>query len=391
MNILVTGARGFIGKNLCAALCCIRDGKDASSGLPAELKVLEYDLDTDPVLLDAYCQSADFVFHLAGVNRPKEPGEFMSGNFGFTSVLLDTLKRHGNKAPVMLSSSVQAALDNPYGQSKKAGEELLAAYSGETGAPVYIYRFPNVFGKWCRPQYNSAVATFCHNIAHGLPVQVNDRSTRLTLAYIDDVVAELLAALRGSPHRDGAYCSIPLTHSATLGQIVDLLDAFHASRSAEGEARLSVPDMADPFTKKLYAAYLSYLPADGFAYGLTTHSDARGSFTEILRTPDRGQFSVNRIRPGIVKGNHWHHTKNEKFAVVSGDGLIRLRQVGTDAEGKRYPVLAYPVSGERMQIVDIPVGYTHSIENLGDSDMTVFMWCNERFDPEKPDTYFEEV
>lgn len=380
VNILVTGAKGFIGKNLVSTLEAVRDGKDKSRGLPQELTILAYDLDTEPSLLEEYCGTADFVFHLAGVNRPKEQREFMEGNCGFTSTLLETLKRQRNACPVMLSSSTQAGLDNPYGQSKKAGEDLLLSYGRETGAPVYVYRFPNVFGKWCRPGYNSAVATFCHNIARDLPIQVNDRNTELTLVYIDDVVEELLRALQGNPTWEGDYCRVPVSHKATLGDIVDKLYSFRKSREERG-----VADMSDGLTKKLYATYLSYLPPDSFSYPLKMNEDARGSFTEILRTPDRGQFSVNISKPGVTKGNHWHHTKNEKFLVVSGRGVIRFRKPGEET------VYAYPVSGEKLTVVDIPTGYTHNIENLGDTDMVTFMWCNECFDPEHPDTYFLEV
>ena len=380
MNILITGAHGFVGKNLLASLQNIRDGKDKTTDLPVNLNLMEYDLDTDPALLDGYCAEADFVFHLAGVNRPKEPGEFMAGNFGFTSTLLDTLKKHGNSCPILISSSIQAALDNPYGQSKKAGEDLMFDYGKETGAKVLVYRFPNVFGKWCRPNYNSAVATFCYNIAHGLPITVNDRSVNMTLVYIDDVVVEMIRALQGKENREGAFCKVPVEHKVTLGEIVDLIKSFKASRAERG-----VPDMSNAFTKKLYATYLSYLPTDQFSYPLKMNTDARGSFTEILRTPDRGQFSVNISKPGITKGNHWHHTKNEKFLVVSGKGVIRFRRVD---EAQIYE---YYVSGDKLEVVDIPTGYTHNIENLGDTDLVTFMWANEPFDPAKPDTYFLEV
>lgn len=380
MNILVTGAHGFIGKNLCAALRNIRDGKDKSFCLDAGLDIFEYDTDTSLELLDGFCRDADFVFHLAGVNRPKDQSEFMEGNFGFTSVLLDTLKKHKNACPVMMSSSTQASLDNPYGRSKKAGEELMFAYSRETGAKVLVYRFPNVFGKWCRPNYNSAVATFCNNIANDLPITVNDPSVRLTLVYIDDVVAELIRALSGKENRDGEYCKVPVEHKITLGEIVDLIYSFKASREAR-----SVPDMSDDFTKKLYATYLSYLPKDKLSYPLKMNTDSRGSFTEFIRTPERGQFSVNISKPGITKGNHWHNTKNEKFLVVSGKGVICFRKIGSDE------VTEYYVSGEKLEVVDIPTGYTHSIKNLGDTDMVTLMWANECFDPGKPDTYFEEV
>ena len=379
MNILVTGANGFIGKTLVAQLKNIQEGK-AKSDLLLPLTVYEYDMDTDPELLDQYCSECDFVFHLAGVNRPKDQDEFMQGNFGFTSTLLDTLKKHQNNCPVMLSSSTQAALDNPYGQSKKAGEKLLLEYGKETGAKVLIYRFPNVFGKWCRPNYNSAVATFCHNIAHGLPITVNDPSVNMTLVYIDDVVEELIHALQGKENHEDAFCKVPVEHKITLGKIADLIHSFQASREER-----SIPDMSDAFTKKLYATYLSYLLEDQFSYPLKMNVDNRGSFTEIIRTQDRGQFSVNISKPGITKGNHWHHTKNEKFVVVSGKGVIRFRKPESDQ------VIEYFVSGEKIEVVDIPTGYTHNIENLGDTDMVTFMWCNECFDPEKPDTYFLEV
>lgn len=378
MKILITGAKGFIGRNLAAAFTNIKDGKDKTYGLQPDITIYEYDIDSEPERLDDYCRDADFVFHLAGVNRPKEQSEFMDGNFGFTNTLLEMMKKHKNKAPVMISSSTQAALDNPYGKSKKAGEDLMLAYAKETGAQIYLYRFPNVFGKWCRPNYNSAVATFCHNIANDLPISVSDRSYVMTLAYIDDVVYELIGTLIERPVR--TYCSLPVTHTITLGKIADLLCSFKAGRGDR-----SVPDMSDPFTKKLYATYLSYLPADKFSYPLMMNTDARGSFTEIIRTPDRGQFSVNISKPGIIKGNHWHSTKNEKFIVVSGKGVIRFRKVGSEE------VTEYYVSGDRIEAVEIPVGYTHNIGNLGNTDMVTFMWCSECFDPEKPDTYFEEV
>ncbi len=383
MNILVTGAKGFVGRNLVSQLRNIQSGKAKNYALAAEgLEIWEYDVDTDPALLDEYCRQADFVFNLAGVNRPKDPAEFMKGNFGFASLLLNTLKKHGNACPVMISSSIQAALDNPYGESKRAGEELMFDYARETGAKVLVYRFPNVFGKWCRPNYNSAVATFCYNIARGLPIRVNDPNVTMHLVYIDDVVDELIGALSGMEHRNGKYGEVPVVHTVTLGRIVELLQSFQKSRTD-----LSVPDVGDAFTKKLYSTYLSYLPEDGFGYPLKMNVDARGSFTEIIRTADRGQFSVNISKPHITKGNHWHHTKNEKFLVVSGRGVIRFRNMN-DPEGK---VMEYFVSGEKLEVIDIPVGYTHNIENLGDTDMVTFMWCNECFDPEKPDTYFEKV
>ena len=382
MKILVTGAKGFVGKNLCATLKNIKEGKDKTFAIDTDIEIFAYDIDTDPRLLDEYCKEADFVFNLAGVNRPKDQSEFMQGNFGFASILLETLKKYNNTCPVMNSSSTQAALDNPYGQSKKAGEDLLFSYSKETGAKVLVYRFPNVFGKWCRPNYNSAVATFCNNIAHDLPITVNDPSVVMNLVYIDDVVAELVSALKGEEHREGDYCYVPVVHTITLGEIVELIESFKRSRDER-----SIPSTQDAFTKKLYATYLSYLPEDKFSYDLKMNCDDRGSFTEILRTCDRGQFSVNISKPHITKGNHWHHTKNEKFVVVSGKGVIRFRKV----DEPNAEVIEYFVSGDKIEVVDIPTGYTHNIENLGDTDMVTFMWCNECFDPEKPDTYFEVV
>ena len=346
-----------------------------------ELHVLCYDVDSDPAALEEYCRRADFVFNLAGVNRPEDPSEFMKGNFGFASLLLDTLKKCGNTCPVMISSSTQAALDNPYGESKRAGEELLFEYGRETGAKVLVYRFPNVFGKWCRPNYNSAVATFCNNIAHGLPIRVNDPSVVMHLVYIDDVVDELIGALSGDEHRAGAFCEVPVVHTITLGGIVELLYSFR-----EMQQNLEVPDLGDAFAKKLYSTYLSYLPKERFCYPLKMNVDNRGSFTEIVRTPDRGQFSVNISKPGITKGEHWHHTKNEKFVVVSGHGLVQLRKIGTDE------VINFEVSGEKMEVVEMIPGYTHNIINLSDTeDLVTFMWANEAFNPERPDTYFEPV
>lgn len=369
MKILVTGAKGFIGKNLIAEL---KNQKYTD--------ILEYDNDTDSSLLDTFCQECEFVFHLAGVNRPENQDEFMEGNFGFTSELLHLLKKHNNKAPVMISSSIQAVLDNPYGKSKKAGEDLMFSYSKETGAKVLVYRFPNVFGKWCRPNYNSAVATFCHNIAHDLQIQVNDRSVVMNLVYIDDVVEELINALNGYENRNDEFCEVSVKHTVTLGEIVDLIYSFKESRKT-----LNVPNMANELEKKLYSTYLSYLPTDQFSYPLKMNVDNRGSFTEIIRTLDRGQFSVNIAKPGITKGNHWHHTKNEKFLVVSGKGLIRFRKIDTEE------IIDYYVSGDKMEVVDIPTGYTHNIINVGDTDLVTFMWANEAFNPEKPDTYFLEV
>ena len=382
MNILVTGANGFVGRNLVSQLENIASGKARNYAIAGEeLHVLCYDVDSDPAALEEYCRRADFVFNLAGVNRPEDPSEFMKGNFGFASVLLDTLKKCGNTCPVMISSSTQAALDNPYGESKRAGEELLFEYGRETGAKVLVYRFPNVFGKWCRPNYNSAVATFCHNIAHGLPIRVNDPSVVMHLVYIDDVVDELIGALSGDEHRAGAFCEVPVVHEITLGGIVDLLYSFR-----DMQQDLEVPDFGDAFTKKLYSTYLSYLPKEKFCYPLKMNVDNRGSFTEIIRTPDRGQFSVNISKPGITKGEHWHHTKNEKFVVVSGHGLVQLRKIGTDE------VINFEVSGEKMEVVEMIPGYTHNIINLSDTeDLVTFMWANEAFNPERPDTYFEPV
>ena len=381
MKILVTGAKGFVGRNLCAQLRNIRDGKARWYEGVAVEEVYEYDVDSAPEELEAWCREADFVFNLAGVNRPKDPAEFMAGNFGFASTLLETLRRHGNRCPVMVSSSIQAALDNPYGESKRAGEELMFGYGRETGARVLVYRFPNVFGKWCRPNYNSAVATFCNNIANGLPITVNDPDVVLNLVYIDDVVDELIGALAGKEHRQGDFCVVPVTHTVRLGDIVDLLHSFKEMRE-----NLQVPDLGDAFTKKLYSTYLSYLPAEKFKYPLRMNVDARGSFTEIIRTLDRGQFSVNVSRPGITKGEHWHHTKNEKFLVVRGHGLIRLRKVGTDE------VVEFEVSGEKLEVIEMIPGYTHSIVNLSETEeMVTFMWANEAFDPGRPDTYFERV
>lgn len=382
MKILVTGAKGFIGKNLITALNNIRTGKDKLFGLSEDITVYEYDIDSNPTLLDLYCSDCDFVFNLAGVNRPKEESEFIKGNYGFTSILLDTLKIYKNNCPVMISSSIQAALSNAYGKSKKAGEDLIFQYGRETGATVCVYRFSNVFGKWCRPNYNSVIATFCYNIARGLPIQINDRSVVMNLVYIDDVVEELINALCGKPHMDTeGYCYVPVTHTITLGEIADLLYSFKESRK-----NLSVPDMTDKgLIKKLYATYLSYLPEEQFCYPLKMNVDERGSFTEILRTSDRGQFSVNILKPGITKGNHWHHTKNEKFVVVSGKGLIRFRKIDSNE------IIDYRVSGDKIEVVDIPTGYTHSIVNEGETDLVTFMWCSECFDSEKPDTYFLRV
>ena len=395
MNILVTGAKGFVGRNLCENLKNIRDGKNRTRPALCVENVFEYDLDTDPALLDEYCAKADFVFNLAGVNRPKEQSEFMQGNFGFASTLLDTLKKHGNTCPVMLSSSIQATLigrygQSDYGKSKLAGEELFFAYAKETGAPVLVYRFPNLFGKWCRPNYNSAVATFCHNTAHDLPLTVNDPATELELLYIDDLVEEMLDALEGHPHRcdydglapvfgqEGRYCAAPVTHKVTLGEIVALLDAFKAQ-----PATLLMPEIpAGSFAKKLYSTYLSYLPKEKAAFALKQNTDARGSFTELLKTENCGQFSVNVSLPGITKGQHWHNTKWEFFIVVSGHGLIQQRRVDSEE------VLEFEVWGDTPTAVQMLPGYTHNIINLSDSEnLVTLMWANERFDPTHPDTF----
>ena len=398
MNILVTGAKGFVGRNLCAQLKNIREGKARNYPHTVD-EVFEYDIDSSPEELDRYCREADFVFNLAGVNRPKDNAEFMSGNFGFASTLLDTLRKHGNTCPVMLSSSIQATLigrygQSDYGKSKLAGEELFFDYGKETGAKVLVYRFPNLFGKWCRPNYNSAVATFCNNIANDLPIQVNDPSVELELLYIDDLVEEMIDALQGKEHHcefdgvntvltdGGRYCAVPVTHKVTLGEIVDLLNSFK-----EMPHTLGVPNLTPgSFSKKLYSTYLSYFPKEKMCYDLKMNRDQRGSFTEIIRTGDAGQFSVNISKPGITKGEHWHHTKNEKFVVVKGHGLIQLRKIGCDE------ILNFEVSGDKIQVVEMIPGYTHNIINLSDTDdLVTFMWCNEPFDPNHPDTFFEKV
>lgn len=383
MKILVTGAKGFIGKNLIAQLHNIQSGKARNYGLASadNLTVFEYDIDSDPAELEIYCKNADFVFNLAGINRPKDQTEFMKGNFGFASTLLDTLKKYHNTCPVMISSSIQAALHNPYGESKRAGEELMESYSQETGAKVLIYRFPNVFGKWCRPNYNSAIATFCNNIAHNMPIQVNDPNVVMNLVYIDDVVDELIAALQGKEHRKGNYCEVPVVHTITLGKIVELLYSFKECRNT-----LDVPNVGDALTKKLFATYLSYLPKEEFSYPLKMNMDNRGSFTEIIRTTDKGQFAVNISKPGITKGQHWHHSKVEKFVVVHGHGLIQQRNVLSDE------VINTEVSGDTITVVETIPGYTHNLINLSDTeDLVTFIWCNECFDPSRPDTYFEKV
>lgn len=388
-----------MGKNLCAELKNIRDGKARQYGDLKVDEVFEYDIDSTPEELDRYCAECDFVFNLAGVNRPKDQKEFMEGNFGFASTLLDTLKSHHNTCPIMLSSSIQATLigryeGSEYGRSKLAGEELFFDYGRETGAKVLVYRFPNLFGKWCRPNYNSAVATFCNNVANDLPIQVNDPSVELELLYIDDLVAEMIGALSGVEHHcefngvetvlkdNGRYCAVPVSHHVTLGEIVETLYRFK-----EIPKTLGVPSLvAGGFEKKLYSTYLSYLPKEKMCYDLKMNCDARGSFTEIIRTASSGQFSVNVSKPGITKGQHWHHTKNEKFVVVSGHGLIQLRKEGTDE------VLNFEVDGSRIKVVEMIPGYTHNIINLSDTeDLVTFMWCNEPFDPQHPDTYSDPV
>ena len=397
MKILVTGAKGFVGKNLCETLKTICDGRNRTRSVKIE-EIFEYDLDTDPALLDTYCAKADFVFHLAGVNRPKDAAEFMAGNFGFTSVLLDTLKRHGNTCPVMISSSIQATCigryDSDYGRSKKAGEELVFSYGEETGAQVLVYRFPNLFGKWCRPNYNSAVATFCNNIANDLPITVNDPAIQLELLYIDDLVEEMLDALEGKAHRctfdgietvlcdDGNYCAAPVTHKVTLGQIVELLNTFNTQPRT-----LLMPEIPEgSFAKKLYSTYLSYLPREKASFPLKMNEDPRGSFTELMKTKKCGQFSVNISKPGITKGQQWHNTKWEFFIVVAGHGLIQQRRIGSDE------VIEFEVSGDKIEAIHMLPGYTHNIINLSETEnLVTVMWANEQFDPNHPDTYFEKV
>ena len=396
---MVTGAKGFVGKNLCAQLRNIAEGKNRSYGELNIEAIYEYDIDSSAEELDAYCRDADFVFNLAGVNRPQDPKEFTEGNFGFASTLLDTLNKHSNRCPVMLSSSIQATLigryaEGEYGKSKRAGEELFFDYGRETGARVLVYRFPNLFGKWCRPNYNSAVATFCHNIANELPITINDRSTMLELLYIDDLVDEMVAALKGEEHHcefdgidtvlttEGRYCAAPITHKVTLGEIADLLEAFHAQPQT-----LLMPEIGDnSFAKKLYSTYLSYLPKERVSFPLKMNIDQRGSFTELLRTASCGQVSVNISKPGITKGEHWHNTKWEFFIVVSGHGMIQMRRIGSNE------VLEFEVSGDKIEAVHMLPGYTHNIINLSESeDLVTVMWANEPFDPNHPDTFFEKV
>ena len=398
MKILVTGSNGFVGKNLVQSLNAIKDGRNKTTGLSIE-EVFEFDIDTDKSLLDKYCKEADFVFNLAGVNRPKDNSEFMKGNFGFASELLNALKKDKNTCPVMLSSSIQATLigryaESDYGKSKLAGEELFFDYAKETGAKVLVYRFPNLFGKWCRPNYNSAVATFCNNVANDLPITVNDRSTQLELLYIDDLVDQMICALKGEEthcefdgndfvvKKEGRYCACPITHKVTLGEIVDLLDEFKNQPKT-----LNMPEIPEgSFALKLYTTYLSYLPKDKVPVKLDMHADYRGSFTELLRTKSGGQFSVNISKPGIIKGEHWHHTKWEFFIVVSGHGLIRERKIGTDE------IIEFEVSGEELTAIHMLPGYTHNIINLSDTEnLITIMWANQPFNPDKPDTYYEKV
>lgn len=399
MKVLVTGAKGFVGKNLCAALKNIKDGKDKTRPRLNVEEVLEYDIDGTARELDEYCKNADFVFNLAGVNRPKTQEEFMQGNFGFASILLDTLKKHNNTCPVMLSSSIQATLigryaDGEYGKSKKAGEELFFEYANQTGAKVLVYRFPNLFGKWCRPSYNSAVATFCYNTANDLPLIVSDRNVELELLYIDDLVCEMLDALENKEHhaefdgiktvitKNGRYCAVPRTYNKTLGEIVDLLDVFKRQPQ-----NLIIPEIPNnSFSKKLYSTYLSYLPKEKITFDLKMNEDERGSFTELLKTEKCGQISVNISKPGITKGQHWHNTKWEFFIVVAGHGLIQQRKIGTDE------VLNFEVSGDKIKAVHMLPGYTHNIVNLSETEnLVTVMWANEQFDTNHPDTFFEKV
>ncbi len=369
MKILVTGAKGFVGRNLIAEL--------KNKGLK---DIYEFDIDTDKALLDRYTKECQFVFHLAGVNRPTNEKEFMEGNFGFTSELITLLKKHNNKTSVLITSSIQAELNNSYGKSKKAGEDLLFNYSKETGAKVYIYRLPNLFGKWSRPNYNTVVATFCYNIARNLDIQINNPDADLCLCYIDDVIKEFINALEGNPTKKENYCIVPKSYYIKLGELAEKIKSFKDNRKD-----LSISDMKNEITKKLYSTYLSFLPEDDFAYDLKMNVDHRGSFTEFIRTIERGQVSINISKPGITKGNHWHHTKNEKFLVVSGEGLIRFRRID------KNEIIEYRVSGDKLQVVDIPTGYTHSIVNVGEKDLVTVIWANEIFNPKEPDTFYMEV
>lgn len=379
MKVLVTGAKGFVGKNIVTTLNNIKDGKDKTKSIIID-EVYEYDLDNTVEDLKKFTSDCNFVIHLAGVNRPRNPQEFYEGNAGFTETLCKYLKEYNNKAGILISSSIQAERDNDYGKSKKEGEELLKQFGNENGNPIYIYRFANLFGKWCRPNYNSVTATWCYNIANGLDIQVNDPSVILPLCYIDDVVNEIIACIQGNPNFNGEYYEVSPIHEISLGELAETIQSFKESRND-----LSIPDQNNELTKKLYATYLSYLPEDEFSYPLKMNIDNRGSFTEFIRTKEHGQVSINISKPHTTKGNHWHHTKNEKFLVVSGNGIIRFRKINDDK------VIEYYVSGDKLEVIDIPTGYTHNIENLGDTDMVTVMWANEPFDPNKPDTYFEEV
>lgn len=369
MKILVTGSNGFIGKNLIAELRHL-GYKD----------IIAFDSEHSLEFLDESCESVEFVFHLAGINRPKDQSEFMKGNYGLTEALISSLRKHQNTCPILMSSSIQAELNNPYGESKRAGEDTLLKYSQETGTTVLIYRLPNVFGKWCKPNYNSVVATFCHLIARDQSITIHDPSSLLNLVYIDDVIKEFVSALEGNPNCRGSFYEVDTTYKKTVGSVAELLYSFRGCR-----AERAIPNMSDDFTKKLYSTYLSFLPEDQFGYDLHMNKDARGSFTEFIRTPDRGQVSINISKAGITKGNHWHHTKNERFLVVSGQGVIRFRNVHSEK------VIEYFVSGDKLRVIDIPVGYTHNIENLGNTDMVTVMWVNEPFDSNNPDTYYLEV
>lgn len=380
VKLLITGAKGFIGKNLVATLRNIKELKDKSFNIDSNFDILECDVDTDSKTLEAFAKQASFIFHLAGVNRPKEISEFMEGNYGFTTELITLLKKYNNKAPILMSSSIQASSQNDYGLSKKAGEDYLRKYGEDNGVNTYIFRLPNVFGKWCRPNYNSAVATFCNNIANNLPIIVNNRQTELTLVYVDDVVNAFINAYKNKIECKDGFCVVGIEHKVTLGYIVDLLEGFVKARES-----LKCPSFANSsFEKKLYSTYLSYLPKNKFSYELKMNVDSRGSFTEFLKS-ENSQVSINISKPHIVKGNHWHHSKNEKFLVVSGNGVIRFRKVDEDE------IIEYFVSGDKLEVVDIPTGFTHNIENLGDSDMVTVMWANELFDKNKPDTFFLEV
>lgn len=393
MKILVTGAAGFVGKNLTASLRNLQQNKEHTRPELVIDDIYEYDVSTEPALLDEFCKNADFVFNLAGVNRPKNNEEFMAGNYGFASILLDTLKKYQNRCPVMLASSIQAELtgryaDSDYGKSKLAGEELFFEYGRETEAKILVYRFPNLFGKWCRPNYNSVIATFCNNIANDLPIQINDPRTELEFLYIDDLVTELLDALEGKEHHCERYCYVPVTHSVTLGEIVELLESFQAQPMS-----LMMPKIpAGSFAKKLYSTYLSYLPERKTRFELKMNCDDRGSFTEFLRTDDCGQFSVNISKPGITKGQHWHQSKWELFIVVSGHGLIQERKIGVDENGELYPVINFEVSGDKIEAVHMLPGYTHNIINLSKTEnLVTVMWANESFDKSSPDTFSELV